>query len=87
MLPLPFQFGLTWGWHQIKQELLSLGYQLGLNLFAVPFDWRKTTVAARAGDFVVDTIRQAYNLTGKPAVLVSHSLGNFGMYTAFTEMS
>mmetsp|Transcript_7536 Transcript_7536/g.6835 ORF Transcript_7536/g.6835 Transcript_7536/m.6835 type:complete len:416 (+) Transcript_7536:702-1949(+) len=87
MLPLPIQYSTTYGWIEVRKDLEELGYQVGLTLYAVPYDWRKTTMANRAGDYIVDTLKQSYNLTGKPAVMASHSLGNFGMYTSFTLMT
>jgi len=69
------------------QRFESLGYQLGLTLYCVPYDWRQTSAANGVGIFINETVKQAYNLTGKPSVLASHSLGNLGMMYALNRMS
>jgi len=77
----------TKGFDYYRKRLVDLGYQEGLNLFAVPYDWRKTTEANRAAEYIKVSIERAYNVTGKPVVVVSHSLGNFGMLRALNTMT
>jgi len=78
ILPTPYQTLYSKGFNGIYNTLVNMGYQPGLNLFATPYDWRKTTKANGVTDAIYQAIRQNYELTGKPTVIMAHSLGNFG---------
>ena len=78
ILPTPYQTLYSKGFQGVFNALVDMGYQPGLNLYSTPYDWRKTTVANGVTSAIHQTIRQIYELTGKPTVIMAHSLGNFG---------
>lgn len=86
LLPLPVQTADTKGFLGLAKYLTSLGYQKGLSLFAVPYDFRRTHLANGVAYSLARTIRLAYELTGKKVVIVSHSLGNINTLPVLTKM-
>lgn len=86
LFPTPIQLKETIGFRKVMERFLDLGYQLGLTLYCAPYDWRKTTVVNNVSVLLNETVKQAYNLTGKPVVLISHSLGNFGVQHLLNTM-
>lgn len=49
LLSTPMQMQFTKGYSVMKDALEHMGYQVGLTLYAAPYDWRKTTVANGIG--------------------------------------
>jgi len=78
ILPTPYQTLYSKGFEGIQKSLLNMGHQTGLTLYSTPYDWRKTTMANGVSHVIEQTVKQIYELTGKPTVLMAHSLGNFG---------
>lgn len=60
----------------MKTHFVSLGYQIGINLFSVPYDWRRTSNDPYNYQMIKTTVDLAYKLTGKKSVLVAHSYGS-----------
>jgi hypothetical protein len=60
----------------MKNHFVSLGYQIGVNLFSVPYDWRRTSNDPYNYQMMKTTVDLAYKLTGKKSVLVAHSYGS-----------
>ena len=87
IFPLPFQTGDTKEWYGLAQYLTGLGYQKGLSLFAVPYDFRLTHLANSVAYTLERTIRYAYELTGKKVIIVAHSLGNLNTLPVLNSMS
>ena len=87
LLPFPFQTSETAGYHQIQEYYKYMGYQVGLNLFAVPYDFRKTTLANELIYTLKRTIKYAHALTGKKVILMAHSMGNFGALNILNSMT
>lgn len=87
LLSMPRQFPYTAGFTKIHKSLLEMGYQEGLTLYAAPYDWRKTTVANGVGTALNQTLKQANSLTGKPSVIIAHSMGNFGALYTLNSLS
>jgi hypothetical protein len=59
----------------MRKHFQSLGYQIGINLFSVPVDWRRTPNDPYNQGLVKDAVELAYKITGKPVVIISHSYG------------
>jgi hypothetical protein len=78
LLDKKFYFGKksVRGMRDIKKHFLNLGYKVGVNLFSVPFDWRRNSNHEYNFHLAKQSVDLAYNLTGKPAVLVGHSYGS-----------
>jgi len=70
----------------MAERLVNLGYQKGLTLYATPYDWRRTTLGNKIKILLNETLEQIYDLTGKPAVLVAHSLGNLGVLSYLNSL-
>lgn len=87
LLPLPVQTSETKGFAGMAKYLTKLGYQTGLSVFALPYDFRKTHRANSISYTLERTIRYAYELTGKKVVLVGHSLGNLNTLPVLMKMS
>lgn len=86
LLPLPIQTATTIGFAGFDTYFTALGYQKGLSLFAVPYDFRLTHLANSVSYTLERTIRYAYELTGKKVVIVSHSLGNLNTLPVLAGM-
>eukprot|EP00331_Platyophrya_macrostoma_P032674 CAMPEP_0176457938 /NCGR_PEP_ID=MMETSP0127-20121128/32266_1 /TAXON_ID=938130 /ORGANISM="Platyophrya macrostoma, Strain WH" /LENGTH=658 /DNA_ID=CAMNT_0017848353 /DNA_START=140 /DNA_END=2116 /DNA_ORIENTATION=- len=87
ILPLPVQISESKGFNGLSTYLTKLGYQKGLSLFAVPYDFRLTYKANSVPYTLERTIRYAYELTGKKVVIVAHSLGNLNTLPTLLNMS
>lgn len=87
ILPVPLQTMETRGFKGIGQYLKSMGYQTGLTLFAIPYNFLATYVANEVGYTLERTVRYVYELTGKKVVIVSHSLGNLNTLPMLNRMS
>lgn len=53
-----------------------MGYQIGLNIFSMPYDFRQDSRHTDVARNLEKTIKYAYYLTGKSVVIVAHSYGN-----------
>lgn len=67
--------------------LKELGYQRGLTLFGIPYNFLQTYWANEVSYTLERTIRYAYELTGKKVILIAHSLGNLNTLAALNRMS
>mmetsp|Transcript_19609 Transcript_19609/g.22527 ORF Transcript_19609/g.22527 Transcript_19609/m.22527 type:complete len:699 (+) Transcript_19609:34-2130(+) len=87
MLPFPIQTQGTKEFRGLADNFVKMGYQKGLSLFAIPYDFRLTHMANSVRYTLERTIRYAYELTGKKVVIVSHSLGNINTLPVLNKMS
>ena len=87
IMPLPFQLGGSAAFKNLDKRLTNIGYQKGLSLFAIPYDFRLTYLAGTVQYTLERTIRYAYELTGKKVVIVAHSLGNINTLPVLTNMN
>ena len=87
LLPLQIQQIGTIGFTIVDKYLSYMGYQTGLSMFALPYDFRKTTVANELAYTLQRTIELAYNLTGKKVILAAHSMGNYGSLYALNNFN
>jgi len=62
------------------QNLIELGYVVGQNLFAKPYDWRLPPHATEERDGyltnLANSIQECSERNGKPVMLLGHSMGN-----------
>jgi len=73
--PLSSEFGKVIRFYGlVTDELKKLGYEDGKTLFVAGYDWRKMETDEWRND-VRELIEKAVNLTGKKAVLFTHSMG------------
>jgi len=87
LLDSSFQVAESRDYLYMKNALIAMGYQVGLTLYGAPYDWRKTTVTNGVSLALNETVKQIYNLTGKPSLLVAHSLGSFGSLNLLNTLS
>ena len=87
LFPLPIQVAATKGFSGLGKHFSNLGYQKGLTLFAIPYNFLLTYHANEVSYTLERTIRYAYTLTGKKVVIVGHSLGNLNVLPALNSMS
>ena len=87
ILPLPVQTQRTQAFAVLTQYLTDLGYQKGLTLFGVPYNFLQTYWANEVSYTFERTIRYAYGLTGKKVVIIGHSLGNLNALSSLNQMS
>jgi len=59
----------------LQNAFLALGYEIGINFFAVPTDWRKLGTGEFNFKIIEKTVNLAYKLTGKKAMIIGHSFG------------
>ncbi len=52
-----------------------MGYQEGLTMHALPYDWRKGIVHGNAKDVLGKVLERSLEITGKKAIITAHSLG------------
>jgi hypothetical protein len=64
------------GLYDCQEFFLKMGYQTGLNLFSVPFDWRIHSNDEYNLKMIKDTIDLSYEINKKPAIIIGHSLGS-----------
>lgn len=86
LLPLPFQSSSTVAFHGLDTYFTGLGYQKGLTMFAIPYDYRLTHLANSVSYTLERTINYAYELTGKKVIIVCHSLGNLNTLSVLNRM-
>jgi hypothetical protein len=79
LIPLPIQVGETKLYKPLREYFQTLGYQPGLTLQVVPFDFRMPTQINEASYSLVRSIRYLYGLTGKKVVIAAHSQGNLNV--------
>ena len=60
---------------EFKKRFEAMGYQIGLNLFSVPTDWRKHTNDEYNLKLIKETIDFSFEINKKPALLIGHSMG------------
>ena len=87
LLPLPVQTGDTKEFAGLARYLTTLGYQKGLSMFAIPYDFRLAHLANAVSYTLERTIRYAYSLTGKKVIIIAHSLGNLNTLPVLLKMS
>ena len=77
LLDMKYYFGVKSprGALDFKNHFLKLGYTIGVNLFSIPFDWRRNSNHESNFHLAKQTVDLAYKLTGKQSVLVGHSYG------------
>jgi len=73
--PLSSEFGSVIRFYGlVTEKLLKLGYEDGKTLFIAAYDWRRMETDEWRND-VRELIEKAVNITGKKAVLFTHSMG------------
>eukprot|EP00331_Platyophrya_macrostoma_P003616 CAMPEP_0176425134 /NCGR_PEP_ID=MMETSP0127-20121128/11226_1 /TAXON_ID=938130 /ORGANISM="Platyophrya macrostoma, Strain WH" /LENGTH=700 /DNA_ID=CAMNT_0017806273 /DNA_START=20 /DNA_END=2122 /DNA_ORIENTATION=+ len=87
ILPAPIQAASTRQFNKIGFYFDYLGYEKGLSLFAIPYDFRLTHLANSVAYTLERTIKYAYELTGKKVIIIGHSLGNLNALNVLTKMS
>mmetsp|Transcript_60009 Transcript_60009/g.69499 ORF Transcript_60009/g.69499 Transcript_60009/m.69499 type:complete len:692 (+) Transcript_60009:34-2109(+) len=87
LAPLPVQTKGTKEFRGLADNLVKMGYQKGLSLFTIPYDFRLNHMANSVRYSLERTIRYAYELTGKKAVIIGHSLGNINTLPVLTKIT
>ncbi len=75
------------GTKDFKDYFTNLGYEVGLNLFAAPIDWRLRANDDHNYKMVKETVDFAYNVTQKPVLLIGHSYGGLISLSYLYRMS
>lgn len=63
------------GMLRLINSLKVMGYQSGVTMQAVPYDWRPSLQDSDTPGRIVNAIRHLHKVTGKKVVVVAHSLG------------
>ena len=53
-----------------------MGYQEGLTMHALPYDWRTGIMQSNAKEVLGKLLERSLEITGKKAIITSHSLGS-----------
>ena len=64
------------GYAKIIKVLKSMGYELGVTLQPVPYDFRYGINDGNTTKIIPQAIRNLYALTGKKVIITTHSLGS-----------
>eukprot|EP00742_Colponemidia_sp_Colp-10_P001815 GILJ01001940.1.p1 GENE.GILJ01001940.1~~GILJ01001940.1.p1 ORF type:complete len:721 (-),score=134.09 GILJ01001940.1:132-2294(-) len=84
---LPFRNKQLQVFRFVSQALLSRGYQAGVTMFNLPYDWRREVQSTNVQLAMEKQIRLAYRLTGKKVLVVGHSMGNLNALYTLNRMS
>ena len=71
----------------IKETLQNAGDIAGLIMQAMPYDWRLTYTLHNLDARFHTTIEELYEITGKKAIVMGHSMGNFQILHNLWKMS
>lgn len=63
------------GMLRIINAMRAMGYQSGVTMQAVPYDWRPSLEESDSPGRIINAIRHLHKVTGKKVVLVAHSMG------------
>lgn len=82
-----FHFGCdAEGFGKFIRSFENLGYQNGLSIQAIPYDFRKGVIYNDFGEIFKRSLKLMRNLTGKKITVVAHSMGNNHVLHAFNQM-
>ena len=72
--------------NHLKNELLFLGYKLGLTTVALPYDWREPFAENDVSKRFMKLIKGMAEISKKRVTIVAHSMGNINLLTQFRVM-
>lgn len=61
---------------KVRERLEDMGYETGLTMQALPYDWRLANGMDRLGQGFLQLLEQMKALTNKRATIIAHSMGN-----------
>ena len=64
-----------------------MGYQAGLSLFPLPYDWRHRSGSNDVKAFFQRTVGYSHLLNDKKAIVITHSFGSLNALVALNELS
>lgn len=67
----------TPGYKIIREKLENMGYETGLTMQALPYDWRLISGMDGLATGYPAVLKQLRDLTGKKVTIFAHSMGNF----------
>jgi pimeloyl-ACP methyl ester carboxylesterase len=76
LAPSLIQFGGLSQYRDLVSVLKNAGYITGLNLQALPYDWRISYTENSLNTLFAQTMKRLWEKTGKKVVIVAHSFGN-----------
>jgi predicted alpha/beta hydrolase family esterase len=62
-----------------------MGYDHGITLQSVPYDFRKDINTNGVAKKILKSVRTLQNYTGKKVILIGHSYGNLNIWNFLTE--
>lgn len=87
LLPLAFQPSGFKYFENLKDYLKKLGYDIGLTMQALPYDWRKGYKENSLDEIFLKILDEIFELTGKKVTIVAHSMGNYQVLHNLWKMS
>lgn len=82
-----FHFGCdSEGFGKFFKSFENLGYQNGLSLQAIPYDFRKGVLYNDFGEIFKKALKLMRNLSGKKITVVAHSMGNNHVLHTLNQM-
>jgi hypothetical protein len=87
LAPTLIQFG---GFSQYRDQntaLINAGYKTGVNLQALPYDWRLGYQENSLNGKFKNVLKKLYETTGKKSLIVAHSFGNLQVVHNLWNMS
>ncbi len=71
----------------LRTTLEKMGYKIGFNLQALPYDWRKGILQTQVYEKLENIVDRMYSISGKKVSIVAHSYGNMNVFAALSKMS
>lgn len=72
---------------RLLDVLMAMGYQPGLSMQPLPYDFRYGVLAGLTQKLLPQIIKNLYRATGKKVVIVAHSLGTLHTLSALAFFS
>lgn len=75
------------GFKDLIAKLESLGYEAGINLFGLAYNWTEFIDSNENSRVFKETVNLAYELTGKPVLVIAHSMGGLLSLNEISQMT
>jgi triacylglycerol esterase/lipase EstA (alpha/beta hydrolase family) len=75
------------GYSVMRKYFEAMGYQIGLTLFGLPYDWRRIAGDNQVAANLLRTLEYIFALTGKKSVIITHSMGGLNVLQALNQIS
>jgi hypothetical protein len=87
LMPLKIQIKGFSQYRDVAKAFVAAGYKNGVNLQALPYDWRISYKETRLNTKFKGVIKSLYETTGKKVLIIAHSFGNMQVAHNLWNMS